>query len=106
MANFKKNTRYTNANTTKRRSGDSYLVLRQQLKLEPGDDDLFVKITSAYVNRPDLIANTAYGDPSLWWVIFEFNKIIDPFFDLKLERILRIPSKDRVLIAIAGLNKA
>jgi len=106
MANFRKNTRYTNGNTTVDREGNKFLVLRKQLNLEPGSDDIFVKITSKYVNRPDLVAHTAYKDTSLWWVIFEFNSIVDPFFDLKLERILRLPSKERVLKAINSLNKA
>lgn len=105
MAKFKKFTRYTNGNTFTTRDDKKFLVLRKKLKLEPGDNDIFVKITSEFINRPDKVAFTAYGDTKLWWVIYEFNNISDPFFDLKLEQIIRLPSKDRLLEAITKLNK-
>lgn len=40
--------------------------------------------------RPDLIADSALGDPSLWWVIMEYNKILDPYSLLEGDN-LRIP---------------
>ena len=105
MANFKQFTRYTNGNTFINRSNKEFLVLRKNLKLEPGSSDIFIKITQQFIDRPDLIAQTAYNDIALWWAIYEFNNISDPYFDLKLEQILRIPDKDRLLEAISQLNK-
>lgn len=105
MANFKSLTRYTNGEVSKTRSGKEFLVLRKPLVLEPAEGDIYVTITSKFIGRPDLIGFTAYGDRRLWWAIFEFNNIRDPFFDLKLGQILRIPSKTRLLAAIDRLNK-
>jgi hypothetical protein len=104
MANFKRLTRYTGGEIQTNRSNKTFLVLRRPLELEPSDGDTFVQITSEYVNRPDLISYKAYGTVDLWWVIYEFNGISDPLFELKLGAILRIPEKDRVLRAIQNLE--
>ena len=105
MANFKPLTRYTNGEISKNRSGQEFLVLRKSLSLEPSADDTFITITNKFIGRPDLIGYTAYKDRRLWWTIFEFNNIRDPFFGLKPGQILRIPSKARVLEAISKLNR-
>lgn len=105
MANFKPFTRYTNGNTSKNRSDKDFIVLRKSLKLEPSDDDIFVTVTSKFIGRPDTIGSVAYNDSNLWWAVFEFNNINDPFFDLNLGQILRLPSKARLLLAINNLNK-
>lgn len=103
MANFKINSRYTNGTVTVNRSGNKFLILRNSLVLTEDEGDIFVTITKDLVNRPDLIADKAYGDADLWWVIYEFNGIRDPLFDLKPGRILRIPKLERVLAAIDAL---
>lgn len=105
MANFKKNTRYTGGKVSKNRSGQDFLILRRQLQLEKSDGDVFVTITGEDVKRPDLVAQKAYGDPSLWWAIYEFNGIRDPLFDLKVGSQIRIPEIERVLAAIDKLKR-
>lgn len=105
MANFKKLTRYTNGVVSKTRSGQNFLILRKALDLSESDGDVFVTITQDLTQRPDLISQKAYGTPDLWWVIYEFNGIKDPLFGLKIGQILRIPQIDRVLDAIASMNK-
>ena len=103
MANFGQNTRYTNGTITKNRSNEDFLILRRPLNLEPGDSDQFVSVPQHLTRRPDLISNLAYGNPDLWWVIYEFNGIHDPLFGLPTGTILRIPAIDRVLEAIQEL---
>lgn len=103
MANFKQNTRYTNGSITKNRSNEDFLILRRSLELEPGDSDQFVTVPQHLRGRPDLISNLAYGTPDLWWVIYEFNGIRDPLFELTTGTVLRIPAIDRVLDAIRSL---
>ena len=100
MANFKEFTRYTNGVADKNRSGQDFLVLRKPLNLEPQESDTFVTVSQELLNRPDMISYDVYGTVDLWWVIFEFNKINDPLFDLKLGQQIRIPDKDRVIEAI------
>lgn len=47
-------------------------------------------------NRPDIVANTLLGDPSLWWAIFDINpELIDP---------LNVPPGTAVRIPIAPVN--
>lgn len=104
MANFKTNTRYTNGVVTKNRAQKDFLVLRRSLNLPEADGDVFVVVSQEDEKRPDLVAFKAYGDSSLWWVIYEFNGIRDPFFDLRQGMLLRIPEIQRVLSAIQALG--
>lgn len=104
MANFKKNTRYTNGQLAKNRSGQQFIVLRKPLILDEDEGDVFVTIGKDLQYRPDLISNKAYGTPDLWWAIFEFNGISDPLFGLRIGQILRIPELNRLLRAIELLG--
>jgi hypothetical protein len=104
VANFKSNTRYTNGVIATNRSGKDFLVLRKSLKLEEDSTDTFIIVTQQFEKRPDLVSDEAYGTPDLWWTIYEFNNIRDPFFELKAGQILRIPALDRVLEAISQLG--
>ena len=104
MANFKESNRYTNGLITKNRSGKDFLILRRPLKLQESDGDVFIELTQEYEFRPDLIAHKAYGNSDLWWVICEVNQVYDPFFQLKMGMILRIPELSRVLAAIEALG--
>ena len=104
MANFKRLTRYTNGFSYKDRSGNDFLVLRQPLQLDPGDDDILISVDQNILQRPDLISSKAYDTPELWWAIYEFNGIKDPLFELKIGQILRIPNKERLIDAINRLN--
>lgn len=105
MANFKENTRYTNGFTTTNRSNKKFLVLREALELEPTERDIYVTITQDIENRADLIADKAYGDTKLWWVIYEFNSVRDPLFDLSAGSTLRLPPLDLVLEAVNNLGQ-
>jgi hypothetical protein len=104
MANFKKYTRYTNGHTAKNRSNQSFLVLRSALNLPPDSGDVTVSVTQELVSRPDLIAFKAYGNIDLWWVIYEYNNIKDPLFELKIGQIIKIPDIKRVRVAINQLG--
>lgn len=100
MANFKKNTRYTNGIINKNREGTSFLQLRSNLGLTPDQGDVVVTISQDLLYRPDLISQKAYNTPDLWWVIAEYNNIFDPIFDLQIGQTLKIPAISRVLAAI------
>lgn len=104
MANFKTLSRYTGGQVTKNRVGKDFLILRSSLNLKEDAGDVFVQVTQELEKRPDLVASKAYGNPDLWWVIYDFNNIRDPFFDLKSGMLLRIPALERVLLAIDQLG--
>lgn len=104
MANFKEGTRYTNGTTTTNRTGKKFLILRDSIKLSPSDRDIYVTITQDIERRADLIAEKAYGDTRLWWVIYEFNDVRDPLFDLSAGNTLRLPPLDLINEAINNLG--
>jgi hypothetical protein len=104
MANFRANSRYTNGKVTTNRLNKTFLILRKPIKLEEDSTDTFIEVDQQLEKRPDLVSYKAYGVSELWWAIYEFNNIRDPFFDLKSGQILRIPAIERVLEAIDKLG--
>lgn len=104
MANFRRLSRYTGGTLSENRNGNQFLVLRRPLKLQPSDGDIFITINKELERRPDLISTKAYGMPDLWWVIYEFNEIRDPYSQLNQGQILRIPELQRVIDAIEQLE--
>jgi nucleoid-associated protein YgaU len=73
---------------------NSYYGLRDSVATDPRFDDRF------YVIGPDdtlqSVAHRLLGDVRLWWVVAEFNDIIDPFEDLVPGERLRLPSPNRL----------
>lgn len=53
-----------------------------------------MRITSALVNRPDLISLKSYGTYNFGWLISLHNNILDPFSEYSLGRVVKIPSLD------------
>lgn len=49
-----------------------------------------------YENRPDLLAFALYDDSKLWWIIFQYNKILDPVTEFVEGKELILPTKERV----------
>lgn len=64
---------------------------------DPTAPDPRVLVTAA--TRLGLVAQDAYDDPSLWWVIADVNDVIDPF-NLPTGEELRVPPLDRVLLEV------
>ena len=104
MANFKEFSRYSGRIIDENRAKNNFLKLRESLDLTEDAGDDFVEVTDELRKRPDLLAWRAYGDHSLWWVIYEFNEIRDPLFEITIGQILRIPQKNRVFEAIGKLK--
>ena len=59
-------------------------------KVEPKDSDFY--IISSAGDRLDLLANTYYKDPSMWWVIATANNLNDANFFVEAGTQLRIPA--------------
>lgn len=101
MANFKRTSRYARREIKTDRDGKQFITLKEPLNLQPAEGDIYVTITEELVQRPDLISFKAYGTTEYWWVIYEFNNISDPLFELTTGQILRIPRLARVQAALA-----
>lgn len=80
------------------KKGD-FFGTRQPLKLREHSSDIFYTVTDADSKRIDLIAWKYYRDVSLWWVIAEFNGIMNPL-EIPSGTTLRIPSYERVQMEV------
>jgi hypothetical protein len=60
------------------------------------NSDATYVVENAYEGRLDLIAAIFYNEPRYWWVLAQYNNILDPFYEIKPGRILMIPSKERL----------
>lgn len=58
--------------------------------------DVQYAVDSIYEGRLDLIANKFYDSPKLWWIIAQYNNILDITGEIITGRILLIPTKSRV----------
>jgi len=58
--------------------------------------DIVYTVNETTVGRLDKIANYFLNDPQLWWLIAQYNNILDPYSEIELGRVLYIPSTDRV----------
>lgn len=66
--------------------------------------DLVYFFEKKYEGRPDTLGYVFYGDPGLWWVITQYNSIIDPLTELIEGRILLIPTLERVKAELFSAN--
>lgn len=55
------------------------------------------KVKAGQEGRPDLIANAVYGDSKLFWVLLEYNNVVDVFGWPKIGSIIRYPTESAVL---------
>lgn len=60
-----------------------------QIDEQPQDTYYTVKVTENL--RLDKIAQIIYGNYLLWWVIAVANDIVDPFTELEVGQVIRIP---------------
>jgi hypothetical protein len=67
---------------------------RYDFQSDPSDTVYVVE--QKFTGRPDLIANAFYGDWSLWWIICQLNRILDPYLEIEQGTILLLPSKERL----------
>ena len=64
--------------------------------------DIYIQITSS--DRLDKLANTFYGDSTLWWVIATANNLGKGTIVVPQNVILRIPSKSNIQTIINNIN--
>ena len=55
------------------------------------DDTTYSAYTVKHNDSWDLIAFNNYGNPTLYWVILDYNRIIDPYIPPKPGSIIKIP---------------
>lgn len=79
MTTYNKTSPYYNTSMV-----NGYLDVMSFRNIPKTKEDILYTVTKEYENRPDLLANQLYDDPSLWWVFAARNPSVikDPVFDL------------------------
>lgn len=67
---------------------------RVELVTDPSD--LIYYVEKVYEGRPRRLGMLFYGDEELWWVICQYNGIIDPITELVEGKRLVVPLIERV----------
>ena len=64
--------------------------------LQPDSSDIIYYVEKKYEGYPHLLGYIFYGDIGLWWVICQYNGIIDPMEEIIEGKSLLIPTLDRI----------
>lgn len=67
---------------------------KREVAYDPSD--LLYALEEKYVGRTDILAFAFYGDSALWWVIPQYNSILDPEEEMIMGKILLIPSMEKI----------
>ncbi len=66
------------------------------------NDDTTYVVEKRFEGRLDLITAVYLGEPRYWWVVAQYNNILDPYEEILEGVIIRIPSIDRVKALLSG----
>lgn len=88
------NGRYVLGGTTEVTANNIQWWTKTTVAHDPSDLVYFME--KKYEDRPDLLGFVFYGDSKLWWIIAQYNNILDPVTELVEGQILLIPTLDRV----------
>lgn len=66
------------------------------------ETDRVYVVENIYEGRLDNISNAFYGEPRYWWVIAQFNNILDPSTEIVAGRALLIPTRERLQMMMTG----
>ncbi|MFW6272820.1 MAG: hypothetical protein ACOC2U_03470 [bacterium] len=62
-------------------------------KLELKRETSFYTIKTDDIQRPDLLAIKVLGSIEYWWILLYVNNIFDPWNDLEVGQVIKIPNK-------------
>lgn len=65
-------------------------------KLERDPSDILYVVEKKFEGRPEMLGFLFYGDPGLWWVIAQYNGLIDPLDELIEGKLIYVPMIERV----------
>lgn len=97
---YNKYSRYVNGGTTEQAEGKIEWWDRSILRT--ADTDTIYVVENFYEGRLDLIASVFYNEPRYWWLIAQYNNVLDPFGEVVAGLVLRIPAKDRLPLLLTG----
>lgn len=78
--------------------GKVYLGFRRSLDTSVRPDDVYYEAT--LTDTLQTIAYRHLGDVKLWWIVGEFNEIVNPFEEIEPGTRIRLPSRTRLWMEI------
>lgn len=91
---YTKNSRYIHGGDTE--VDGKFIEWWDRKKFPFDSSDVFYKLEKTYEGRPDKLASVFYGDSSVWWLILQYNNILDLNEEFVAGVELRMPTKDRL----------
>lgn len=67
-----------------------------KVNVQRDPSDIMYVMEKKYEGRPDLLGFVFYGDTGLWWIICQYNGILNPIDELIEGKILLVPTFDRI----------
>ncbi len=92
---YTKNSRYVHGGQTEV-NGTQFIEWWDRTIFPVDTSDGTYILEKIYEGRPDKLASVLYGDSSLWWLILQYNNILDLNEEFVEGTELTIPTKDRV----------
>lgn len=91
---YTKNSRYVHGGKTE--VDGKYLEWWDRKIFTTHDSDTFYTLERTYEGRPDKLASVFYNDSTLWWIILQYNNILDLNEEFVAGVELRLPTLDRI----------
>jgi hypothetical protein len=97
---FRRKGRYVSGGVTE--VSDNRLEWWERNVYTSDDNDVLYTIDQRTMGRLDIIAAMFLGESRLWWVLAQYNKILDPFAEIVPGARIYIPSAERVEAMMSG----
>jgi hypothetical protein len=72
------------------------LEMWDAIQIQPDPSDFIYFVEKKYEGRPEMLGYVFYGDPGLWWIICQYNNILDPLNEIIEGKALLIMTMERV----------
>ena len=97
--NLSSTSRFINTNVYTDKNQNTFFGLWNKLELTADDFDEEITVKEKYIGALDKLSYELYGTEEYWWVIADFNNIIDPFLDMQVGDVIKVPSKNKIDLA-------
>lgn len=96
----RRKSRYVSGGLTE--TNDKAIEWWERTTFSAAEDDRPYVVDKKFAGRLDLIAALFLGEPRMWWVIAQYNNVLDVFAEVREGSIIYIPSTERVEAILNG----
>ena len=94
--------RYVSGGTAEVNASGTAIEWFEPATFAAASDDTYYVIERRFAGRIDLVAALFLGDPRYWWVIAQYNSILDPYSEFVEGATVAIPSQTRLQAILGG----